>query len=643
MDEGLKTLTSAAPSTRNKDLPRTPHDEDDDFHDSGLAPDPIGSDAGNPDPQSGSWFQPKVHQAHAFADVPNEVLSAAKSTPLDAIQDIQTSSTPELNYRKSRDDELQYISSSLAQSGQTLQGLHDTLLADYASLHTQYETMHRNLQLRDLETNTLLEERQRLQKCVDSLSLQLQQRYPSEGYEDSAVIPKDNYSMLRKVDDLLNGDPGANHSIGASGMTRKVYGQEDEIESIIERYKWLSKQRDIELAKHREQELSWQIERDFLLAQIESHFQSRKAHFALVSTDYIGSFGKSLLFLSIGEMLRWLWNSIIHVDNSSASKEGLKHLSWTCICGYKSIDYFQELRPGAVADYATFLHQRLRKIANPGRAGPGNIASLALRSIAENINLVQRTPSTSDEERQELSSSDAELLQMGSPSTSVASATTTSGSLYLLLCLPYKTRGTKLVQPDLEKIQSDQDFFRLLRSCYSEIRGRPRSMLSLRTPRRIKFVQFELRRSQLVNIRRDNDVPPENYKNDYIYKPMPAEMIPPLGENYMMHLYAHPDHADASAASDLEQVPKKLKQRLCVGSSEGKSIGWGVHFIESWHYNLIWLLSFAIALLASFVFFVCWAVLEHDVQGASGVAAYVLALATLLIGSVQAAFEMEIL
>ena len=396
-------------------------------------------------------------------------------------------------------------------------------------------------------------------------------------------------------------------------------------------------------------ELSWQVERGVLLRRIEKYSQPRRLQFTQAVTDVVTNIVTSIMFPGFLEVRTLLgifcrlWSSIIGVKSSSQPRKGVKRISWTCSCGHHSFDDFRELRTGAVADYETFLHRRLRKNTSPGHTGPGVTASSVLRSVAQRINLVQSTARTSDEEGQDSSSLDAELSQAGSPSMSISNAAAPSDGLYLLLCLPYKTRGTKLVQPDLEKINSDQDFFRLLKSCYSEIRGKTRSMLSLRTPRRIQFVQLELRKSELVSIRKEDDLPPETYKDDYLYRPMPAEIIPPLGENYMMHLFTHPDHADASAASDLEQVPKKLKNRLCVGSSEGKGIGWGVHFIEAWHYNLIWLLSFALVLLASFVFFICWAVLEHDIQGASGVAAYLLALATLTIGSVQAAFEMEIL
>ena len=80
MEKGLKTLTSAARSRRNKDLstsPRTPHDENDDFDDSGLPPDPAGSDAGNPDPQSGSLHQSNHYQTHPSSHHGN----SANTTP----------------------------------------------------------------------------------------------------------------------------------------------------------------------------------------------------------------------------------------------------------------------------------------------------------------------------------------------------------------------------------------------------------------------------------------------------------------------------------------------------------------------------------------------------------------------------------
>ena len=119
-------------------------------------------------------------------------------------------------------------------------------------------------------------------------------------------------------------------------------------------------------------------------------------------------------------------------------------------------------------------------------------------------------------------------------------------------------------------------------------------------------------KSELVDIRIDQCqrvIPPEDLKNEYHYRPIPATIIPPIGENHMMHLCSHPEDADSSTAVLMDRVPKKLRDRFCV-SSGGINIGWGIHYVECWHLSLIWLLSF----LSSLIFLICWGVLQHDLQ-----------------------------
>ncbi len=63
-------------------------------------------------------------------------------------------------------------------------------------------------------------------------------------------------------------------------------------------------------------------------------------------------------------------------------------------------------------------------------------------------------------------------------------------------------------------------------------------------------------KSSLV-IRAQNSMPPESRKHEYRYRPFPAELIPPVGENYLMHLFNHPEHADLEALC-LHRFPKNL-------------------------------------------------------------------------------------
>ena len=63
---------------------------------------------------------------------------------------------------------------------------------------------------------------------------------------------------------------------------------------------------------------------------------------------------------------------------------------------------------------------------------------------------------------------------------------------------------------------------------------------------------------------------------------MPAEVIPPVGENHLMHLYDHPEDAEDSAIC-LDKVPKKMRERLRMCPQRGTGIGWGIYFVEGLH------------------------------------------------------------
>lgn len=144
----------------------------------------------------------------------------------------------------------------------------------------------------------------------------------------------------------------------------------------------------------------------------------------------------------------------------------------------------------------------------------------------------------------------------------------------------------------------------------------------------------------MVNIHKLDDIPLADRKDEYRYKPMPAAFIPPIGTNELVHLYDHPHEAETMATC-LDKLPKKLRERLLVCPTRGTGLGWGIHFVEGWHLTMIRLLVFVVLGLGSLVFGVCWAVLKHDLQGAFGVSAYIMAFLTLSIGSVQAAFELN--
>ena len=323
-----------------------------------------------------------------------------------------------------------------------------------------------------------------------------------------------------------------------------------------------------------------------------------------------------------------------------------------CRCGYRFYDDFTELRPSAAVKYEELLLRRsstskgrphtVDQVAHEQSDGDTRTTSPpnSKRStyISNGINgMMSIVRGVTDKED---SAPPLPQYQLGNRNAVVPGTSSRNQELlYLLMCIPQHQYATKLLQPQISAIRSDQDFFLLLRSNYRQMRGQIRRLLSLKALRSIKFVQLEMYKSELVDIRKQDDLPPEDKKNEYRYNPVPAEIIPPVGENHMLHLINHPTHAEEDGFV-LDRIPKKLKEPLHVCPSRGTGLGWGIYFIEGWQVSIITIVAFAVLLAGSLAFLICWSVLKHDIQGASGVAAYIIAFLGLAIGSMQAVFEL---
>lgn len=128
-------------------------------------------------------------------------------------------------------------------------------------------------------------------------------------------------------------------------------------------------------------------------------------------------------------------------------------------------------------------------------------------------------------------------------------------------------------------------------------------------------------------------MPPEGRKEEYVYQA--CDLIPPIGENLMTHLFHHPHEANEKAIT-LQRSPKKRKERLAICPQMGTNVGWGIQLVENWAMTKVWLLACTIFVLSGLIFAIAWSVLKHDLQGAFGVAAFFTTLAGLGIGTVQA-------
>lgn len=206
--------------------------------------------------------------------------------------------------------------------------------------------------------------------------------------------------------------------------------------------------------------------------------------------------------------------------------------------------------------------------------------------------------------------------------------------LFLLTCMSRGTYAVNLLQLDLSHALSDSQLFRVLKSQYKGLRRRWERIWTFKTVTNIQFVQFELHRKALVDIRKRDDIPPENRKDEYKYDPLPAHLIPPVGKNFLMHLYQHPDDADRDTIC-LARFPKRKNERLHIKSGNVTELGWGIHFEEGLHWKKIWVVGTAIS-TASVIFGICWSALRDDIQGGFGVSGFTMAVLAFGIGTMQA-------
>ncbi|KAL2059740.1 hypothetical protein VTL71DRAFT_10232 [Oculimacula yallundae] len=131
-----------------------------------------------------------------------------------------------------------------------------------------------------------------------------------------------------------------------------------------------------------------------------------------------------------------------------------------------------------------------------------------------------------------------------------------------------------------------------------------------------------------------DDIPPPDHF-DYKYAPAPADVMPPIGDRHMMHLFHNPECAGADSTC-VSRFPKKLREQLKCCPINGVNPGWGLQFVEGWDHRKIWIIVFVIFGLGSLLVAIMLTCLEKSVQDAFAVSAYMATMATVSIGFVQA-------
>lgn len=219
---------------------------------------------------------------------------------------------------------------------------------------------------------------------------------------------------------------------------------------------------------------------------------------------------------------------------------------------------------------------------------------------------------------------------------------------WLLTCANEGRLTPKIVHLDVNegRIRSDKDLALSLREHYDQLHRGWYNWTRLRGLTTIEFVQFEVHRNRFADIRAAPSMPPRSATSSVLtagnpeksqgasqhpYTFEPNDLLPPVGSTYLLHLFRHPNDYDSELITYLRS-PKR-RQRLEFG------MGWGVHLVEGFLAQRVWAFTVGICGLSSAVFAALWAIMKKDVQGAFGVAQWVLGIAVLMVGGIQAWLE----
>ncbi|KAF5873477.1 uncharacterized protein Bfra_004938 [Botrytis fragariae] len=306
-----------------------------------------------------------------------------------------------------------------------------------------------------------------------------------------------------------------------------------------------------------------------------------------------------------------------------------RRMVWTCKCGHASHDDFTELpgREGAVVDFANELMQAgyitRAQITNQ----PLGTKLWVSGRLQNGINLISRK--LSNLRNTPLPT----FVKAGLPKNPVCLPA--DECRWLHLCMKKKPYATHLKPLHVCKDENqdpltDKTFFKALKHAYNrEKTWKDWAILKLR---RIEFIGFEACPDDYIDHIKPNDLPPTTNEYDFA-PPPPPKMVPPIGPEHMLHLFQDcPSISDVNSNFYLQRIPRRKIEPIAFNANSlSENLGWGLHFVEGLNTSLAISVMFILSSVLGIAFAICWTILEKDIQGAFGVAAYITSVMTLAV------------
>lgn len=101
----------------------------------------------------------------------------------------------------------------------------------------------------------------------------------------------------------------------------------------------------------------------------------------------------------------------------------------------------------------------------------------------------------------------------------------------------------------------------------------------------------------------------------------------------MLHLFQdYPSVSDVNSNFYLQRIPRRKIEPIAFNANSlSENLGWGLHFVEGLNTSLAVTVMFILSSVLGIIFALCWTILEKDIEGAFGVAAYITSVMTLAV------------
>ncbi|KAJ4351897.1 uncharacterized protein N0V89_007241 [Didymosphaeria variabile] len=351
--------------------------------------------------------------------------------------------------------------------------------------------------------------------------------------------------------------------------------------------------------------------------------------------------------LALGAVLDKVVEGLQHLRDTYGSEPPVPanhvRVRWTCSCGEDLYDDFIERRPGAARWLEGYLNRP--RAHTPTSSHSRSSTATSMSSVFDNASRASTLATPSSTYGGSSSWGKSNNSSKYSP-TRVKSNNPFSVSIHrpvedswLLTCANEGKFTPKVVHLDVntQRIRSDKDLAMVLREHYEHLNRRWLKWTRLRGLTTIEFVHFEVHRNRFADIRATPSMPPttssvsDKSPSQHPYTFETVDLMPPVGSHYLLHLFKHPEDYDGELIAYL-RAPKR-RERLEFG------MGWGINLVEGFLAQKVWAVLIAGFGVGSAVFGILWTIKKDDVQGAFGVAGWIVTLAALVLGALQAWLE----